>query len=290
MSAKSNGSAAEAIKPESQASGKQKSMSSFELELAKKRLQDEEKKVADHPVLQKIRGLLSQAKPDKWRSGGEELNTKAKYPRHLDTWEQVLAIDMADGILVLRSSLPVKCEYLVGGYTLTPVALENYTVEMRAKGWNLRELVDPYYRNTGRKDKRCDVLLEGSMAGVLYREIRTLVESFIRERKRSFEEECMDLVRRLPDVIPTTKAESWERVIEKNALRFAGTVENIQIEVSKTTTDGKDHYDAKLCREELTSKNTVINNMAKDLFDKIDSLGKNAKLNELSKLLEGAGF
>lgn len=248
----------------------------------------EEIEVPDNPIFLKIQQTLQKTDPEKWRRAGEDLSAAQKYPKAIDSWDQAFILDIKDGVLVLRSCQPVKSDYFGGGFTLTPTAAENCFVEIRGKGWNLRELVDPYYRTTVKKDNKLQTLVEGPMAFLLFREVKKIVESYSTDCRREFERDCFSLMQDLPELIKASSYESWQKIDmqhQNDVVRYLSTFRGMSVEIIRVIHDDKQAFHLKMGKSEMYK--TMTSSQTEELFETIENLGRDARLMTLSNMLEG---
>lgn len=239
----------------------------------------------ENPVYNKIRERLLSAEPERWRRVGEDLNPKIRHPRSMERWEQGFMLDVKDGVLLLRSSQPVRSEFFGGGYTLTPTVPPEHSIELREKGWNSRELADPYFRTVNRKDRKMQTLLQGRRAEMLFREIRSILDNYRASRRNDFENACTELMNGLVDKVAATKFESWVRTdLEADGVRFSCVIDGFSVESARVLIDKRIGFQLRIERSDL-SKN-VTTRLAEQVFNAIEDLGQTAKLEILDKVLE----
>jgi hypothetical protein len=238
-----------------------------------------------NPLFEKIRTTLQRTEPDKWRRSGEDFNAHAKNPKAVQVWETVFILSIKEGLLVLRCSIPLRSEYFGGGYTLIPTADPLYTVEVREKGWNARELTDPFYSNSQKKHLKVQRLLEGKMAKVLYFQVKELIESFNSEKRTSFEKDCFELTDSLIEQINEMKFDAWKKDdSEANITRYHSIIGQMSVDVAQVTHGERTSYHLKLGRDGMFK--SMNSTQVEDIFNAIEELGRNASLEQLSSLLD----
>lgn len=245
----------------------------------------EEKALPPNPIFEKIRATLQRTEPEKWRRSGEDFNRDLKNPKAIEVWETVFLLAVNDGNLVLRASTPIKPEYFGGGYTLTPTDDPRYTVELREKGWNPRELTDPFYTNSQKKHLKMQKLLEGRMARVLYDEVKSIVESFNTDKRATFEKLCFQLMATLLERIPEMPFDTWKKdETDAHIARYYATIDNMSVEVARVSHNDRTSFHLKMGADGMYK--SINTSQVDDIFQAIEDLGRDANLSHLSKLLD----
>lgn len=261
-----------------------------EISVRPERRKDAEEEKPENPLLTKIKLALAQSDPDKWEHAGSELKPTAKYTKPYETWETAFHMNLPNGVLVIRCSLPVRSEYFGAGYTVTPTGKPVYYVELRARGWDPRTLIDPYFRVTLDKDKQFTVLADGEIAESVHRLVTDTLRSFSGARKRDFNEQVASLIDSMLDRATVTGADDWKKSEpEPGVTKFSSVLDGINVDVTKTMADDNAAFRLTFHRDEMSSK-TIDTGLAKSLFELVDEKLRNASLLALSKVLEGAGF
>lgn len=241
------------------------------------------------PLVAKIKELIKQTPFAKWRRAGEELRSGSLHPHPREIWEYLYAIDIPTGVLVFRSCQPINNEYTRGGYTVTPIGPESFTIETRPRGWTGREITDPFRASSSPKEVR-QVLADGQIAADIFRQVRELMRAYQRERKQKFEQESIAIVKALLSGTRSIPFDKWKRVdADAKTLHYQAEIDLVAVEVSRVGNEDDAAYQILLRQEELSFKNFDAST-ARQFFELIESSATNAKLLELSKLLEGAGF
>lgn len=248
------------------------------------------------PLLLKIEDMLKRTDPGKWRRTGDELNPNGKYAQPRDTWEKSYSIAIPNGVLVMRNSQPVRSEYYAGGYTITPFGHANYTVEVRAAGWNAQEIVDPGFKSGNNKNAptsgatKIDVLADGRVAESIYNLVHRTVHSYREQRRREFEQQSVRLLDHLMDRNREMAAEHWDRAekVEKGgtSTTYSCVIEDVRIEACLKKIDGRDRHTLVFVKDDMTIE-TKDTTKARDVYEVVIELSSTVRLMALSKVLEG---
>jgi hypothetical protein len=239
---------------------------------------------ASNPVFQRIRTTLQRTDPIKWRRAGEDFNAHGKHPKPIDVWESLFILSLKEGNLVLRCSIPLRSEYYGGGYTLIPVADPRFSVELREKGWNPRELTDPFYAQSIKKHLKVQRLLEGRMAKALYEEIRQSLIIFTSEKRQSFEIECQQMIDTLPERIAETSFNQWSKDIgDERVIRFGSQIHGMSIDVARVVHNDRISFHLKLGRDGMYK--SINSSFVEKIFHAIENLEHHASLEQLNSLL-----
>lgn len=244
----------------------------------------------ENPVLTKIKNMLAQSNPEKWERFGEALRISNKYPKSYDSWEIVYCIDIQTGLLVFRKSQAVTSQYFGGGYTLTPTASENYFIELRARAWDPRTLIDPYFRSSLDKDKQLKVLGDGEVARHIFMEVESIVNSFSGEKHREIVQVIDNLSREILERAKTSDSSSWVKSEQEvGTVSYSSEIDGVVVVITKSTKNNLSNYRLIFTRDKISSRIADVG-LSKDLFELIDEKNKTAALEALSSVLEGAGF
>lgn len=238
-----------------------------------------------NPLFEKIRATLQRTEPDKWRRSGDDFNLQVKNPKPIDVWETLFMLSIKEGNLVLRCSIPLRSEYLGGGYTLIPAADARYSVELREKGWNPRELTDPFYANSQKKHLKMQRLVEGKMARVLFEEVKAVIESFSTEKRRTFERECFELVSGILHKISSMDYSRWRKdETDPNITRYSTSIQEMSVDVARVNHGDRISYHLKLGRDGMYK--SMNSSQVETIFLAIEEIEKNSSLEQLSQMLE----
>jgi hypothetical protein len=246
---------------------------------------DEQDQAPRNPIFEKIRSTLQRTEPDKWRRSGDDFNSEIKHPKPIDVWETLFLLSIKEGNLVLRCSIPLRSEYFGGGYTLTPATDARYSVELREKGWNPRELTDPFYANSQKKHLKMQRLVEGKMARVLFEEVKTIIESFNTEKRRTFERECFELMSGILSKIAEMDFSRWRKdENDPNIVRYSALIQDMSVDVARVNHGDRISFHLKLGRDGMYK--SMNSSQIEAIFLAIEEIEKNSSLEQLSQLLE----
>lgn len=241
--------------------------------------------LAPNPLFDKIRSTLQRTEPEKWRRSGEDFNADLKNPKPIEVWESVFVLAIKEGVLVLRCSIPLRSEYFGGGYSLIPTSDPIYTVEVREKGWNPRELTEAFHAHSHKKNLKVQKLLDGRMAKALYHEVKVIVESFNTEKRRTFERECLEIVSNLLSHVREMRFDAWKKDDgDPHIIRYHAKIFNMSIDIAQVNHGERISYHLKLGRDAMYK--SINSPQIKNIFEAIEDLGRDANLEQLSKLLE----
>ncbi|MCO6429263.1 MAG: hypothetical protein J5J00_00245 [Deltaproteobacteria bacterium] len=243
-----------------------------------------------NPLMAKIQSTISQSDPEKWERYGDDLNTEGKYQKPRDAWEIVYCINIPNGILAFRSSQPLTSQYFGGGYTLTPLSSERYTVELRPRAWDPRTLIDPYFRAALEKDRQFQLLADGDVARQVFMQIKATIESFSGERREEIKHQIEQLAANITDRTAASSAEEWRKDSPNfDTTEYHSSFDGVDVTVSFTKKNGIDNYRLTFCKDKVAVK-TVDAAVAKSIFEAVEEKQAQAALEALSKVLDGAGF
>ena len=237
-------------------------------------------------LLDKIKQTLAATSAERWEQAGEELDTGRKFQKPQDTWEQLYCCDVKSGVLVLRKSLPVRANYFGGGYTLSEAGLPHYLVEVRARGWAPKMIIDPYYRAAPGAEKNYEVLVEGDIAKQLYQEIDFSVKEFRNSLKRDFTDMVSRVMASVQEKVHETSAEEWETLPgDKFAVLYRGELGGLSVEVGRTIRGNAINFHLTLSKYGLKwdCKDTTL---MRDVFLIVDDSVKQRSLEQLGKVLD----
>ena len=250
--------------------------------------EDTEKSKDTQKLLDKVYALLQQTDPNKWDITDKPLTVDVKIPRAMETWERVYSLVTTDGTLVVRSSQPVRSNYVAGGYRLVATAGENYIVEMRAVGWRAEEITEPW-RGYMTPDRKCQQLLEGQLAKELFILVRDRITNYESEQKKGFEEKAQEFLKKLPEMIHRMRGEDWERRDPTQSdRRYVAEFGEIKVNVVRRLNMGSFTYSAFAEKGNLRvdGRDSAV---ARDLYFEIERLQQVSGLLVLGKALEGIG-
>jgi hypothetical protein len=244
-----------------------------------------EQKSQQDLLFDKIKALLKDTDPECWRKGGDPLSPSDRFEKPRYTWELVYTLAIPSGVLVARSSTPVRSDFQGRGFMLLPVGAPIFTIEMRAPGWHHSELTDPYKRSRF-SDRRCSVLAEGSIAKSLYQHIEQVYESYHNAKQKDFDKEAYDYVCKLPAKLKEETSNKWERIEEvPGEVHFVAVLNGMKIDVNRKYVGERECYDLTVSKLRVASK-IQDRVLAKELFHSAEELGLTSRLMSLTKALE----
>ncbi|NLF25091.1 MAG: hypothetical protein GX589_05465 [Deltaproteobacteria bacterium] len=244
-----------------------------------------EQKSQQDLLFDKIKTLLRETDPDKWRKGGEVLNPEDRFEKPRYTWENVYTLPVSSGVLVARASTPVRSDFQGRGFMLIPVSAPIFTIEMRPTGWHYTELTDPYKRSRN-SDRRCSVLAEGSIAKNLYQHIEGVYQSYHDSRQAEFDGEAYEFVSRLLARLREETSNKWERIEDiPGDVHFVAVFDELRVDVSRKYIEGRESYELLVSKFRIQSK-IKDRTLAKELFHAAEEQGLTSRLMTLTKALE----
>lgn len=257
----------------------------------------EEPAPGESPLLTKVKDLLKRADPGKWRREGEELDLDRKYPQQRDSWEKSYSISINNGILVIRSTQPVKCAYFGGGYTITPLGNPVYTVEIKASSFNARDVVEPGQRTTtsavSGPAQKVEVLAEGRVAETIYELVHTTVRKHLDDQREGFEHDAQELFDKLLNRDRELTSESWDKTEKEEkegpVVTYTATISGMKTEVSRRVQGSSERYSVTFNRGGLKQERKE-GAQIRELFEIVEDAARNVRLMALSKVLEGVVF
>jgi hypothetical protein len=242
----------------------------------------------ENPLLKKIRETLAHSDPARWGKGGAELEKNARYKTARERWERVYCLETPSGTLVIRESTPVQSKFVGGGYQYLPHGLQSHTVEIRARGWNPRELVDPEYRTQAKGGSSCDVILRDALARELFLQIDLRMRSFHGKIESDFKARVDGLSLELVNRIAATTVQQWHQdAPDKGVLRYLGELNGIKVEVIRRTLGAQLEYMLRFYLGNLGLA-SPSGSLAQQAFVQIEELGQNQRLSFLSDMLESS--
>lgn len=238
-------------------------------------------------LIDKIKQTLANTPAERWEQAGEELDSSRKYQRPQEQWEQVFCTDTKSGVLVLRRSTPITSNFFAGGYSFVEASEPRYLVELRARGWAPKMLVDPSYRSAGGAERSVQVLAEGTIAKELYHEIQHNVRTHRESLRRDFNDSVERLISNIHEQVHSTAAEDW-KTVEGNEQGYTGyraDVNGMTVTVSTIVRDRTAGYSMNFqkyglrwdCRDSA---------LCKEIFTIVDESARNASLEQLGKVLD----
>ena len=185
--------------------------------LERKLLEDQSKEqtrsVTDNPILQKIARILTNSKPEDWRTGGQELTIETRITQPMPIYDFVYIRDIKDKSLILKSSIPVNCQYAPGGYCPIPVSSPQFSIEIRDIVFDADKLVNPKYANNF-KGKFLEVVATGEVAQKLFILIHNLVKGSSKSLQKEFEDAALALYESLESRVRDREITDWTNQVE----------------------------------------------------------------------------
>jgi hypothetical protein len=237
-------------------------------------------------LLDKIRTTLANTAAERWEQGGEPLDTKRRFPRAQETWEQVFLTDTKNGTLVLRSSTPISNNYFGGGYNFVPAAPSRFFIELRGRGWSPKALLDPSFRGAGGIEKPTQVLAEGDIAEQLYLEVELIVKQHRESLRRDFNDSVARLTANIKEAIGETTAADWQIVEGDVGVKgYRTEINNLTVTVACMKNDISTSYSMTLGRSGLVwqCRDPFL---LQEVFTLVDESVKTASLEHLGKVLD----
>jgi hypothetical protein len=237
-------------------------------------------------LLERIKLILANTPADRWEEGGEPLDPNRKFQKPQETWEQLFCTDTKNGVLVLRCSLPIASNFFGGGYCFVEAGVPNYFIEIRARGWSPKMLLDPFYRSGGGIDKTYQVLADGDVARHLFTEVEASVRSFRDGLRRDFNDSVERLMANIQEQIQLTAAADWQSIPgEKGFLGYQADVNGITLMVSQTIRERSASYAMTLMKYGLKWE-CRDSHIMREVFGMVDESVRHASLEHLGKVLE----
>lgn len=237
-------------------------------------------------LLDKIRNTLSNTAAERWEQGGEPLDTKRRFSRSQETWEQVFYTDTKSGTLVLRCSMPISNNFFGGGYSFSEAGPSRFMIELRGRGWSPKALLDPSFRGAGGVEKSVQLLAEGEIAEQLYREIELIVKQHREGMRRDFNDSVARLVANMKESIGETTASDWQVVDGDVGVRgYRSEINSLTVTIACMATDVSTSYSLTIgrfgliwqCRDPF---------LMQEAFRLVDESVKTASLEHLGKVLD----
>lgn len=239
-----------------------------------------------NPVLEKIKVILKSTDPAKWSRATNRLHAESIYPKALDAWEQVYTLDIPTGVLVLRCSTPVESKFTRGGYHIVPRANDHFTIELRAQGWNARELIDPYYRTSQKGSAKFETLAEGQYVRELFLDIQRRFHEHTRSRQDDLGTRAMSIIESFSVGERKVSAADWNQVIsEPGRSVYQAVIDGVNIEIAKVTNQDLDSFHSTFTRDKLQFRIDSTRAL-QELFLAVEEKSRLAQLEALSKILE----
>jgi hypothetical protein len=257
-----------------------------EVEIADQNPEEEHTASRASALLDKIKALLANTKPDRWQQWGERLDEGKKHQRPRESWEQSFSIDTKAGVLALRSCTSISCNFFGGGYAYSPASRPKYVVELRPRGWSPRITADIAARGGGTGEKNYKVLADGDVARALFFEVEASVRSFRDNLKVGFNDAVQRLVANILEQLETTIASDWS-VVEggEGYIGYSADVHGLTLTVGALQRGSMTHYSMH-CIQHGYRWDCRDARLIKDVFTFVDELVRTASLEHLGTLLE----
>lgn len=237
------------------------------------------------PVLQKIKSLLKGIGPEKWIHAGHAFDPNILSPKALQSWEEVYAMVIPTGTLAIRSSQAMQSKFVRGGYVLSPLDEEQFTVELRVSGWQPKELVDPYHRTAASKERAYSTLAEGRFARELYLHVQKRFSEFRKSAQQQLESKIQDFLdATLSSQDVDGMAWTWTSQGAR-AAKYTRQLDGIEVEVSKSIKDEFPCYELTGSLQGIQFKITG-SRQVQDFYTLVEQAVRLAQLQTLSEVLE----
>lgn len=237
-------------------------------------------------VLETVRTMLRAITPDKWEHGGEALDTKKRFSRSQETWEELFYTETKAGTLVIRSSISLSHSYVSGGYVYSPNGAPRFSIELRGKGWSPKALLEPNLRNPGWVEPAVQVLAHGVVAEQLFREVQNVVGVYRDSLRREFNDKVARMTSSIKESLSETTPSDWQVTKhDDGSTSYHADVDGINVVSSSRVTDVGTSYSLSLgaygfswaCRDAQ---------LAQEVFSLIDDAAQTASLENLKKVLD----
>ena len=237
-------------------------------------------------LLERIKQILANTPAERWEEGGEPLDSNRKFQKPQETWEQLFCTDTKNGVLVLRCSTPVRSNFFGGGYCFTESSVPNYYIEIRARGWAPKMLIDPFYRSGGGVDKSYKILAEGDVARHLYMEVDASVRTYREGLRRDFNDSVERLMANVHEQIELTTAGDWQVVPgDKGYTCYQADVNGVTLSISQIIRERSASYAMALTKYGLKWE-CKDSHLMREVFSIVDESVRHASLEHLGKVLE----
>jgi len=238
------------------------------------------------PLLERIKQILASTPAERWEEGGEPLDSNRKFQKPQETWEELFCTDTKNGVLVLRCSTPVRSNFFGGGYCFSESSLPNFFIEIRARGWAPKMLIDPFYRSAGGVDKSYKILAEGDVARHLYLEVQASVRSYREGLRRDFNDSVERLMANVHGQIELTTAGDWQAIPgDKGHTAYQADVNGVTLTISQTIRERSASYAMTLTKYGLKWE-CRDSHLMREVFSTVDESVRQASLEHLGKVLE----
>jgi hypothetical protein len=237
------------------------------------------------PLATKIQCLLADVAPSKWCRDDRELRETDRFEKARETWERVYSLPIPKATLALRCSQPVRSDYVAGGFALTITGPPRYVVELRADGWDLVELTDPYRRG-GTVKKPFETLIQGEIAKRLFDCVARTVSSYERTRQNEFKAAAHEIFDTIDSLIDDAEPGTWQRSDDgAQGTCYKSVLSDLTITASVLDPAGDQRFELRVASEDLSA---VCDNptVARRAFEKINQKEEEAGLRALSRALE----
>lgn len=246
-----------------------------------------------HPILERIRKLLTSTDPEKWQIGGADLDHALRFTRPRPTYEQVLIRDIPNGSLVLHYVQPVECRYGPGGYTPVPNGSAHYSVEVRDRIFDAEKLIDPKF-SANFAGKRCDTLATGDIAKSLFLQVKNTIRAVCKEKKRAFDQAVEELGRDVPGLVKSIPFSAWEKAVETQedctTIAYStATEQGMHLSVGKETRGFDEKFRVTFKRDGFSNPH-LPSGVAREAFRLLTEIEQEAQLEKLDDVLRDLGF
>lgn len=242
-----------------------------------------------NPVLTRVKAMLSSTDPGRWMQFADSLDVDFRFPKKRESWERLYALEITGGILALRSSQKVRSNYYSGGYALSPIGPEIYTVEIRSRAWNPKALVDEYHSSAHTNSLPYQTLIEGEDARELFSEIANVLADYASGRQERFLSEIEEILEKIMPVLDGMSSESWEKYNDPEGnVEYKGRIGDLSVVCRKMRNGNYITHSLIFSNEEFSTEGSY-GTTAAAVFEHIDGLSRDAALLAFSQVLEEMG-
>ncbi len=247
-----------------------------------------------HPMLERIRKLLTSTDPEKWCIGGADLDQNLRFQRPRTSYEQVLIRDIPNASLVLHFVQPIQCQYGPGGYAPMPSGVAIYTVEVRDRIFDADKLIDPKFA-ANFAGKRCDIIASGEIAKSLFLQVKNTITTVCREKKRAFDAAVETVSRDIPELVKSLPFEAWTKTVgttdDTKTVTYTAELPEHQLSLTliKEAKGFEEKFRASFRREEFSHPH-IPSGVARAALQQLLEIEQESQLGKLDGMLRELGF
>ena len=235
-------------------------------------------------LIDRVNGILESTPASDWQQGGHAFKPGIRADKPKETWEWAYCINISSGVLLFRSSVPVRSAFAGRGFVLVALQQPRYTVELRPTAWRLNDLINPQRVQTANSE--FTLLAEGETAYEIFSFVSKRIDSLNQDSLSKLKIASEDLIKKLEDVEIVNNI-FWKDLSEDPEItHFTGEFEEMTIDIYRHYSINEGAKFAMKLSDETNSVAIKKPMFASQLFRIIEEQFKTSKLVKLAKVLE----